>query len=338
MGRLGLMRMFAATGTRQDEEELRAATRMEKDRTVACAQLRAQMRRNQIIVKQNLADTRHLHERIIAEEEQLEKSLESSEETLQEFAEFKRVVEGDIKLQKQKPQWQEAMKNFMTLAEGKDASTNSDNASTLTLSRLLCDHLAMAEGRGEAASYPAAVLTYHPSASINDMIKVMHATGEVGFRTGQTLNAHAARSTPLAQAVWQVIRSGKPILTNPHGTVVDSFSIMPLVSKSGTPFGCVVSGPAAAPDELIDTFARTAGQMFERIGKLETVWRVLGHVEEFIKQQCRVERRLVYVNFVNDAVPQTSDSAWAWQPLKYICAANDKRFELPLVWSCGDVG
>ena len=65
MGRLGLLRMFAALGTRQDEQELRAAERMEKDRATACSEIRARMRRNEIYCKQNMADAKLIHERLV---------------------------------------------------------------------------------------------------------------------------------------------------------------------------------------------------------------------------------------------------------------------------------
>ena len=53
---LNVFKILSVTGARQDEQELRAADRLAEDRTNACAELRARMRKNQVYCRQTLAD------------------------------------------------------------------------------------------------------------------------------------------------------------------------------------------------------------------------------------------------------------------------------------------
>ena len=64
------------------------------------------------------------------------------------------------------------------------------------------------------------------------------------------------------------------VLSNPYNhpeVAASAVSVVPLKSQSHHRFGVLVSGPPAMPDQLLEMFASTAGQVFEQIGKLEIV-------------------------------------------------------------------
>ena len=105
------------------------------------------------------------------------------------------------------------------------------------------------------------------------------AVGDVGFTTGQTLRRSAKNKSQTVESVWQVLEQGNAVLSNPHNhpeEATNAVSICPLLSMHRHRFGVVVSGAPALPDEYFECFCRTAGQMFERIGKLEIIWRCGG--------------------------------------------------------------
>jgi Ca2+-binding EF-hand superfamily protein len=330
---LNVFKILSVTGARQDEQELRAADRLTEDRSEACAVLRARMRKNQVYCRQTLADAEQTAKMLHANEDKVMAALQESEKGAEEFQKFRNDIEGDVEIQTRRPHWRQAISDFMTAAEGTSAETNSDNADTDTLARLMCEYLVSGEPKTQAA----AVVLYHPSAPISECLKVTHAVGDVGLHTGQVLRQKSKKSSDIAKLVLDVVNSGNPLLSNPHGNAEgDVVSIVPLFSSTRGRFGAIVSGPTAVPDEFVETFARTAGQMFERIGKLEVVWRVITCIEQFILKQCAADHRLVFIKFVKDAVINPSLSEWAWQPLMYTNGDNEKRFELALRFRDGE--
>ena len=327
----GFLRMIASIAPTTDEQELRAADRMAEGRDVVCGEIRARMKKNSIYCRQMFADAQHVMDKLTGDWDKLDEAMQDSEATEGELLAFKRDAEADVALQARQPVWSQALSNLMQAAEGDDDSTWSDNASSAELAKLMCEHLV----QGEPSCTSVAVVLYHPNSPITDAVRVEYVMGDVPFKKGAGLRRKGKSNDALTTAIWEVITTGSPKLTNLHGLSEGTISIVPLFSSTRCIFGAVVSGPGAVPDQFLETMTRTAGQMFERIGKFEIVERMIKNVEAFILKQCSADHNLVYVKWARDAtIPQQRDE-WAWQPLLYTSPSNEKRFELPLTWADG---
>lgn len=329
------LKILAVSGAHQDEAELRAAERMAQDRSVACAELQSRMRKNTVYCRQHFADAKRTLARFEENQGELQEALDGAAGAELELEIMKKNAMGDCEIEEKRSHWNDCLTKFMIAAEGASAETTNDNADTDELSKLLCEHLAL----GEPTTQGAAVVLYHPVAPKSEILKVTHAMGQIELKTGQILRYKAKKNTPLAQAVLNVVQTGHPVLSNPHGVTsgLDAVSIVPLYDSQRSIIGAVVSGPSAVPDEFVERFSRLSAQMFERIGRLEVVWRTIKYIESFIQQQCENDRKLVYVKFEKDKSPSPPTDEWLWQPLKYTNPGNEKRFELPLAWSQGEV-
>lgn len=353
----GLVKIFAVAATRQDEMEIRAAERMGEARDVACADLRARMRKNKVFVRQELADAGRVVDRVKACEETLESALGETRESADELKDFKEKMLGDFELQERRPQWSTACRMFLDATESRSTQGNSksdyarksvhakvesgekgDKPDTTKLAKLIADHLEIGEPR--ESPHAIAVVLYHPGAPITERMKVAYTTGEVGLKTGQSIANRSKRNDALVTAIWDVVNKGEPSLNNPHGIAGPGIvSIMPLFSQERTRIGAVVSGgpnSAPVPDEFLQQLCSMAGQIFERTGKLEAVYRMIQNVELFITKQCAAEYKLVYPVFTKDAVVPKVDDEWSWQPLMYTKVDNDRVFELQLSWAHGE--
>lgn len=337
LGKMSLFKILAVTGSTQDEELLRRAQRMEEDRIDACAELRARMAKNAVYCKQALAQTKKVGQQIASNLIKIEQSVKNSVKSQNNFLELRKNQAAQEELEKHKEGWDDAIHEWLAKASGQNPMDNNDNPHTLALAKLLADYLE--KGEPGQAKHSTAVITYHPFEHISVSLKVAYACGDVGLETGQTLRRTQKESSPLTSAIWDVLENGSPVLANPynHPEVAQSaVSIVPLVAMNQHRFAVVVSGAPAVPDEFIDTFASTAGQMFERIGKLEIVWRIIANVQTFIEKQCVAAGKLVHVTFSKSGEVATDDSPWAWQPLDYTHPTNEKRFELGLQWDGGE--
>ena len=163
-----------------------------------------------------------------------------------------------------------------------------------------------------------------------------YATGNCGFTSGQNLRRKAKNKTPVMEAVWEVLERqpghGQPAH---HPEVASAaVSVVPFqqTSATGSARSC---RPPAVPDEYLELFKCTAGQMFERIGKLEIIWRIVA-IAQYIEKQCISSNKLVYVTFAKDAGASTVADEWAWQPLEMTHPSNEKRFELALAFKGGE--
>ena len=76
--------------------------RMEVNRDVACAEVRARMRKNQVYVHQRLADAKKIQDSLHVREAELEKAVAKAADAYKDFC---LDVNGDVTLQKRKPAW-----------------------------------------------------------------------------------------------------------------------------------------------------------------------------------------------------------------------------------------
>lgn len=335
---LALLKVLAAAATTQDEQLLRRAARMEENRNEVCRELRANMMRSEAYTKMSLAEAKYYGKAVSEKLAKLDESSAQSSEATENYLQLRRNQAALEILDTHKSAWNQVIRDWLSAAHGIDPTVDSDNPDTMTLAKLTADFLAL--GEKEATSHSTAVILYHPREPITEFLKVAYATGEGGMTTSKVIRRHAKVQTPVEAAVWDVIESGNPRLANPfnHPEVAASaVSIVPLTSITGHRFGVIVSGPPALPDELLASFASTAGQMFERIGKLELIWSIIGLVQTFVEKQCQSMNKLVYVRFTKDKEATAPRDEWDWQPLEHTHPRNDKLFELPLSWKGGEL-
>ena len=124
------------------------------------------------------------------------------------------------------------------------------------------------------------------------------ATEASELRTG--MNIREKTTEPACLDAWQAMGRGEPILSNPHGLERISKahrSACPLKSISGITFACLVNGPPCVPDDLLETLARTAGPLMERIWKQEKVFEAVYNVISFLKQAALEQHQLIYPSF-----------------------------------------
>ena len=317
----------------EDEEEVRAAQQMQQDRIVACAELKSRMRKNIVHCKQHFADAKRMLQRVEASYDDLHSAVSGAVAAEEELKLVQQKAKGDCLIQESRPRWNDTIAQFKSAVK-QAADRFADAADTSQMARLVCEHLLLGEPRTKGA----AVVLFHPSGPKSELLKVLHAAGTIEMESGQVLRYAAKKKSRLAAAALEVVATGNPILSNPHGMAsgAETFSIIPMYSSLRHCIGAIVSGPDPVPDEFLERMSRTSAQLFERIGRLELVWQIIKCVELFILQQCEAEHRLVYVKFERDAVLPPCSNEWAWQPLKYTSPTNEKRFELELRWSQGE--
>jgi len=332
-----LLKMVGVTAAKQDEFILRQADKMAEAADGSVQALRARMAKNTVYCKQAFAETAKISQTIAASLEKVSDSVANSQSGQRNFAELRRNQAAQEQLDAHKLAWRKATLDFLDAADGDDPDLDSDNPDSMKLAELLAEY--MKQGEPDVPDQAVAVILYHPHAPLTESLKVAYATGNVGFTTGQTLRRSAKNKPAIVDSVWQVLEKGNPLMSNPHNhpeVAAGAISICPLLSMRRHRFGVVVSGAPALPDEYFESFCRTAGQMFERIGKLEIIWRLVENVQQFIEKTCLASHQLVYCKWVNDAAPTPPVDDWAWQPFQYTHPTNDKRFELPLRWSSGE--
>ena len=184
-----------------------------------------------------------------------------------------------------------------------------------------------------------------------------HANEHSGYQTGQTIRTD--KPSEGNAAVLNCMASGEPLLQNPHGLkrfAEKVRSTMPLKTIDGEVFACLVSGPPAVPDELLETLGRHAGPLLERIWKKDQMTRATNNVMDFIKTAANSMRKLVYTSFHADQIVESStkslvnvlagqlkasskdvhEAVWHWQPLKHTSPYDFKKFVLTLQWSLGE--
>ena len=149
--------------------------------------------------------------------------------------------------------WGKAITLFQSacLGQNKDVA-----ATTAELSKYLTDIIAIAEP--ETTPSAVAIIMWHPSD--NSMLKVFYATDAAEIQMGKTISAlNDNAATVVYPVVWKVMKGADAELANPHGlerTAKEGRSVCPLKSTAGNTFGCVVSGPPAVPDELLESLCR----------------------------------------------------------------------------------
>ena len=109
------------------------------------------------------------------------------------------------------------------------------------------------------------------------MLKVFYATDTAELQPGKNMrDLRENMEQGVSKAVWRGMHGGEAELANPHGlerTSKNGRSVCPLKSTAGKTFGCIVSGPPAVPDELLENLTRQAGPLLEHVWKTEQVQR-----------------------------------------------------------------
>ena len=111
-----LIKLLAAAGTHQEEEIIRSAERMEKERNVACADLRANMAKNAVYCKQALANTKKLGETIATNLVKVAQSISISQDAEARFTELRRNQAAEEELEAHKPDWDAAIHEWLEKA------------------------------------------------------------------------------------------------------------------------------------------------------------------------------------------------------------------------------
>jgi hypothetical protein len=291
------------------------------------------MRTNMAAMRQKLADVEEIGNTLKASQVELEMALGDSQGTADALKNFNEEMEGDFKMMQKKPVWAAAVDSFLEAALGENPDVSANTPA-------LVEYLAACLGLAEPEVQPltASVVAWHPMD--HSMLKVFHAVGTSDLKAGANLRENTTNET--AKLVWDVMRTGEPHLSNPHGlerTSEGMRSVVPLKSTSGKAFGALVNGPPAMPDELLELISRMAGPLLERVWKTEKILEAVGNVVEFIRSACLDSHQLVYVKWKKgetpDFVEDKDERVWLWQPLAHR-PRSAKQFELGLKWKLGE--
>lgn len=235
--------------------------------------------------------------------------------------------------------WTAAYDAVLAAALGEDPNVKP---TTANLSAFICEQLAKAEP--DVKPYASSFVGRHPLDHAT--LKVFHATEASMLSDGTTLRVRDGVETPdeVAGPV-AVFVTGEAELSNPHGLKKDSekgTSIAPLKSMSGDTFAVLVSGPPAVPDEFLESLARHAGPLLERVWKKEQVHCMVGNVMEFIKSFALSMSAMLRVTYEPDATvdftPVIGDDSyvWKWQSFEYTDPNDPSSFVVCLAWRLGE--
>ena len=303
-----------------------------EDREKTVSGLVESMRTNSAAMHSRLNDVQSQQEQLKTSEVELEMALGDSAESKQSLFDFREEMEGDFKLQERKADWAKAFDLFLTAALGNNKEVP---ATTPKLTEYLCECISL----GEPSAQPNAnaVVAWHPAS--HELLKVFHATEASELRSGQNIRDKATE--PVAIDCWKVMNDEeRAILSNAHGLDKHSKvgrSVCPLMSTSGVTFACLVNGPPSVPDQLLDSLARLAGPLLERVWKHEKATQAIYSVMDFMKQAALDNHQLIYCHF--DERKGRSAAAkrepWEWQPLDNRPNASNK-WEYAAKWRLGE--
>lgn len=292
----------------------------------------SQMRTGMSGLRNKLTDVEEMNHQLKTSEVELQMAMGDSQDAQDQLNAFREEMEGDFALTLRKEDWAKAADAFLDAALGRNEAVNP---TTPNLSAYLCECLEKAEPSVTPCS--AAVVAWHPAS--HDLLKVFHATEGAELRIGQNLRPNATDAA--SQDAFKVMNDEEQfILTNAHGLERDSKagrSVVPLKSISGMPFACLVNGPPAVPDELLDSMARLAGPLLERVWKHEKACEAAYNVISFMKQATMDNHQLIYCSFKKGAKPAPilKKEVWDWRPLSHRPNA-DNKWEFAMKWSLGD--
>lgn len=297
------------------------------------------MQKNCADMRNKLADVGSMQEQLQLDNVNLDIAIGSASESQDALRIFNEEMDGDFELMKHKPQWNKAIDAFQAAASGENKDIPM---TTEALAEFLCETLAVAEP--QVTPNAAAFVAKHPLDE--NTLKVFCATEASELKDGSTLRVkEGAQVPPAVAAAYVCMKTGEAELNNPHGLERISkvaMSAAPLKSMNGTTYAVIVSGPPAMPDELLETLARHAGPLMERVWKKEMAFRAIMNAVEFIKSFAISAHELVYVNYQDgatmDLTPVVGDDAfvWKWQALGYTDPNDAKKFVLPLFWRLGE--
>jgi len=290
------------------------------------------MRSQTASMHSRLNDVQSRHAQLKINEVELEMALGDSDESKQSLLDFREEMEGDFKLQERKGDWAKASDKFLTAALGQNKDVP---ATTPALTSYLCECIAIGEPNLEKNS--SAVVAWHPASQ--ELLKCFHATEAAELRSGQNIREKTTK--PVEIDCWKVMNDEeRALLSNAHGLEKHSKngrSVCPLMSTSGVTFACLVNGPPSVPDELLDSLARLAGPLLERLWKHEKATQAVYSVMDYLKQAALDSHQLIYCTFKEKAAPPVAQKKepWEWQPLDNRPNSFNK-WEYAVKWRLGE--
>lgn len=192
------------------------------------------------------------------------------------------IMLEELRMELRKPAWQEAIGAVGDFASCKSIEAlreTARDAAATTLVPLASEVLAQLH-KGEPTAEPHAAallvrtLVQKRGAAVGEppteALAVISATAAIG---AQSLRAKmgavwsAVSANPLAVEAFHVLRTGEAVLRSPYGTDGEALSMAPLKMRDGRPFGVVISGKPAAPDDFVRGMAVAAGPLLELVWK-----------------------------------------------------------------------
>lgn len=326
-GLLGLTLPTSKGGATKDDVE-----REQRFHSKQVDKLASSMRSHGAEMRAKLADAQAIYQDITDHEVSLQAATNDTVDAATALKMFNEEMQGDFKLMKEKPLWNECVSDFLSAALGKNKDVV---VSTPSLSIFLATCL---EKAAPTVTPPAfAIVGFHPEN--HEMLKVFHASENAELKVGSNMrDLRDNTSSAVMRKVWKVLRTGEPDLNNAHGIDRDkgNVSLAPLKSTTGQTYGVVVTGPPPVPDELLEMMCRQAGPLLEQVWKLERAQEAIRNAVTFVKRYTIEQHVLVYAEFKEGkliARPERADS-WKWQPLVHNPNAPDV-FELELKWRGG---
>jgi len=133
---------------------------------------------------------------------------------------------------------------------------------------------------------------------------------------------------------FQVLNTGRAILRSPHGTDDNAYSLAPLKERNGRPFGVLVSGRPAMPDDLLRAVALTAGPLLERVWKWNKVNAMLRVAAVFIRKLSPKVSSVEWETGKEPPRPLAANGKMKpWQPLLFHDGDDLRSFALELRWT-----
>jgi len=301
--------------------------------------LQKRMQKSQADMRSQFADIGSIKDQLFFDDVRLAVGIDEAKAANKGLSKFREEMEGDFELMNHKAAWTAAYDAVLAAALGEDPNVKP---TTANLSAFICEQLAKAEP--DVKPYASSFVGRHPLDHAT--LKVFHATEASMLSDGTTLRVRDGVETPdeVAGPV-AVFVTGEAELSNPHGLKKDSekgTSIAPLKSMSGDTFAVLVSGPPAVPDEFLESLARHAGPLLERVWKKEQVHCMVGNVMEFIKSFALSMSAMLRVTYEPDATvdftPVIGDDSyvWKWQSFEYTDPNDPSSFVVCLAWRLGE--